>query len=436
MRVLLLAQGCNPEAPSEPSIVYNVAREIADRVDVVVATSVRHKGILSARGIGRAEIVYFDTEYIVEPVCRIGNLVRFSPATATAIGVPAHIAFDWEVWKHFKEDMRLGQIDIVHRLTPVTSAIPSAMAKWSKVPFVIGPVNGGLKYPRQFGRELRREGEWLRYLRGANRFMPYMSSTYRKAAAIFAAFPHATENLPTEVHERIIEVPEIGFDPELFRSPPVRCPRERLTFLFVGRLMPFKGIDNAVAAFGSSEVLRRHRLLIVGDGPDRDRLKQMVQKLSLESCVEFLENRHGRPFSEVVELMREADVFVYPAVREAGGAVVIEAMASGLPCAVTDHGGPATLITPECGVKVPLTTHEELVAGLARELERLASDPELRERLGTAAWRRAQCYFTWSAKARTIVETYRWVLGQRQEKPDHYSLENPDTMILESAASC
>ena len=217
-----------------------------------------------------------------------------------------------------------------------------------------------------------------------------------------------------------------------------RCagPRERLTFLFVGRLVPFKGIDNAVAAFGSSAALRRHRLLIVGDGPDRDRLEQIVRRLSLESCVEFLGNRQGRPFSEVVELMREADVFVYPAVREAGGAVVIEAMASGLPCAVADHGGPATLIIPECGVKVPLTTHEELVAGLARELERLALDPVLRERMGTAARRRAHCYFTWGAKAQTIVETYRWVLGQRQEKPDHYSLVNPDAMVLESAASC
>ena len=129
MRILLLAQVCNPEAPSEPSIVYNVAREIADRVDVVVATSVRHRGILSARGIGRAEIVYFDTEYIYEPICRIVNLVRFSPATATAIGVPSNIAFDWEVWKHFKEDMRLGRFDIVHRLAPVTSALPRSHGK-------------------------------------------------------------------------------------------------------------------------------------------------------------------------------------------------------------------------------------------------------------------------------------------------------------------
>ena len=251
MRVLLLAEACNPEAPSEPSIIYNVAREVADRVDVVVATHVWNRRALSSRGVGRAEIVYIDSEYVTAPVSRILKLVRFSPATATAVGIPSYITFEWEVWRHFKEDLRLGRFDIVHRLSPVTSAIPSPLAKWSTVPFVIGPVNGGLRYPRQFARELRREGEWLRYLRGATRYVPYMSSTYRKAAAILAAFPHATENLPAKVHERVIEVPEIGFDPELFRSPVVRGPRERLIFLFVGRLVPFKGIDNAVAAFGS-----------------------------------------------------------------------------------------------------------------------------------------------------------------------------------------
>ena len=78
MRVLLLAQACNPEATSEPSVHYNVARAIADRVDVVVATSIRHKRVLTAKGVGRAEIVYIDTEYILEPLCRIANLVQFS----------------------------------------------------------------------------------------------------------------------------------------------------------------------------------------------------------------------------------------------------------------------------------------------------------------------------------------------------------------------
>jgi hypothetical protein len=63
-------------------------------------------------------------------------------------------------------------------------------------------------------------------------------------------------------------------------------------------------------------------------------------------------------------------------------------------------------------------------------------DSELRERLGTAARVRALDVFTWKAKAKMIVEIYRWVLGQRQVKPpDQRSLAKPDPVILESSAS-
>ena len=431
MRVLLLAQSCNPEQPSEPSFHYHVARKIADRVDVVVATSVRNKRVLSVKGVGRAEIVYIDTEYIIEPLYRIANLVRFSAASFSAITIPGHFAFDWEVWKHFKKDLRLGRFDIVHRLCPASSAVPSPLAKWSTVPFVIGPVNGGLPYPKEFRAELHREREWLRYIRGVVTLLPYYRSTYRKAAAILAGGQHTIEKLPVRDSRKIFNMLELGFDPAAFAPPVWRRPPDRLTFLFVGRLMPFKCPRIAIAAFGASPLLRRHRLLVVGDGPDRGLLEELVRSLGLESTVEFAGARAG---SEIPALMQAADVFVFPSIRESGGAAVVEAMASGLPCVITDYGGPGTTLTDECGIKIPLCSPDQLVDQFKDRLEQLASDSELRERLGTAARARALDLFAWDAKAKMIVEIYRWVLGQRQEKPDQYSLVNPDPMNLESPA--
>jgi glycosyltransferase involved in cell wall biosynthesis len=432
MRVLLLAQACNPEQPSEPSFHYNVAREIADRVDVVVATSIRQRRVLSARGVGRAEIVYIDHEYILEPLCRIGNSMRFSAATATAIGIPSHFAFEWEVWKHFKKDLRLGRFDIVHRLCPLSSAIPSPLAKWSTVPFVIGPVNGGLSYPKEFRAELHREREWLRYIRSAVNLFPYYRSTYRKAAAILAGGQHTIERLPVRDSRKIFNMLDVGFDAAAFAPPERRGSSDRLTFLFVGRLIPFKCPRIAIAAFGASPLLRRHRLLVVGDGPDRGLLEELVRSLGLESTVELVGARAG---SEIPALMRAADVFVFPSIREAGGAVVVEAMASGLPCVIADYGGPGDALTDECGIKIPLCSPDQLIGQFRDRLEQLALDPELRERLGTAARDRALDLFAWDAKAKMIVEIYRWVLGQRQKRPDQYLPVNPDPVTLESPAS-
>jgi glycosyltransferase involved in cell wall biosynthesis len=144
-------------------------------------------------------------------------------------------------------------------------------------------------------------------------------------------------------------------------------------------------------------------------------LEDQVRSLGLESTVEIAGLRTN---AEVSESMRSADVFVFPSIRESGGLVVVEAMASGLPCVATDYGGPGSVLTDECGIKIPLGTVEELTAQFKDKLEQLALDPQLRERLGVAARSRALDSFTWDAKAKKFVEIYRWVLGQRHDKPD------------------
>jgi glycosyltransferase involved in cell wall biosynthesis len=125
----------------------------------------------------------------------------------------------------------------------------------------------------------------------------------------------------------------------------------------------------------------------------------------------------GLPQEEVARAMREADVFVFPSIRELGAGVVVEAMASGLPCVVTDYGGPAGLIDEQRGVKVPLGCKEDLVAGFRGALESLAKNPDVRERLGASAQAYALREYTWSAKAAKIVQVYEWVLGRRDARP-------------------
>ena len=253
--------------------------------------------------------------------------------------------------QHFQSELKSGRFDIVHRVTPVNSALPSPLASWSPVPFVIGPINGGLPYPKQFRRELWQEREWLRFVRGFAQFLPYVRSTYRKSAAILASGQHTIDRLPVRDHGNVFNMMEVGFDPITFQPTLERPSQDKVTFLFVGRLVPFKCARIAIAAFGSSPLLRRHRLLIVGDGPERGSLQEQVKSLRLEGTVELLGNRSH---DEVAQLMGSADVFVFPSIRESGGLVVAEAMASGLACVVTDYGGPGNILTDTSGIKIPL----------------------------------------------------------------------------------
>jgi glycosyltransferase involved in cell wall biosynthesis len=373
------------------------------------------ESIEGAGGLGRAEVAYLDFEHQARRAWKLIKRLKLSAAGSTLVSYPLQIAFERGVSERFRSELTQGRFDIVHRVTPQSSALPSPLASLSPVPFVIGPINGGLPYPKQFRRELWREREWLRYVRDLGQFLPYVRSTYRNAAAILASGRHTIDRLPIRDEDKVLNLMEIGFDPTRFAPALERPSRNTLTFLFVGRLVPFKCTRIAVAAFGSSPRLRRHRLLIAGDGPEREPLKEQIRSLGLEDTVELLGNRRN---DEIAALMGSADVFVLPSIRESGGLVVAEAMASGLPCVVTDYGGPANVMADDCGFKIPLGDPDELAHRFREKLELLAMDGDLRTRMGQAAAERIRRSFTWDSKARMIHEVYRWVLGQRPDKPD------------------
>ncbi len=422
LRVLLLSDACNPEWPSLPIVAYNVARALAEHAEVVLVTHVRNRPALTKTGTGRASVVYLDTEYVAAPMHRLSHLIRRgeqnAQTAAVALAWPAQVAFEWEAWKRYKGELAAGRFDIVQRLTPMSPTLPSPMAKWSPVPFVLGPLNGALAWPPGFEQELRREGEYLRYARAAYRWLPFYRSTYARAACILASFDHTIADLPASARPRTIDFPEVGIDPKVFSWPGDRPERERLTFLFAGRLVPYKCADLALRAFAASAELRRHRLVIVGDGPERERLQADVISLGLEGTVEILGQR---PQSEVGRLMREADVFVFPSIRELGAGVVIEAMACGCVPVVVAYGGPATLVNDETGVRVPLGSKEQIADAFRVALEGLAGDRPRIRRLARAAHARAIGRFSWDVKARKMIEIYEWVLGRRAIRPEFES---------------
>lgn len=415
MRVLLYASECNPDFSSEPGFVYQTCRAIVDLVDeAVFVTHIRNKEAIDAKGMGKARVVYLDTEYIARPINRISYALKLGPASGTAIQYPVQYAFERELWKRFKPELKAGGFDIIHRVGPISPALPSPLARWSSVPFVIGPVNGGLPYPPEFADVLRKEGEWLRYVRQGYRLLPHTASAFQKAAAILAAFEHTIENLPRGLEDRIIDVPEIGASPDQFSWKERRAQKDRVDFLFVGRLVPFKCVDVAISAFAASRDLKRHRLLIVGDGPERPRLEQLVRDNGLADCVKFC---GWIPQAEVAQLMQDTDVFAFPSIRDSGAGVIAEAMMAGLAPVVVNYGPGRHLVTDASGIRIPLGSRDDHVRGFRDAMERLVVEAPLRLSLGKGARDRAMERLTWPMKARKIIDVYNWVTGSRPDKP-------------------
>ena len=416
-RVLVLAEHCNPEWPSLPVVGYKYACALGRVVDMTLVTHVRNRENIEKAGTMTGPVHYIDNEWLAGPMYRFARKLRGGSEVAWStnqmMAYPPYLAFERQAWTGFRQKLQEGAFDVIHRITPMSPTLPSYMSGRAKQPFVIGPLNGNLNWPKQFSQEQRREREGLRKLRDFYKVLPYAKSTYRRASGILAAFEHTVADLPTTEMEKVVPMPEIGYDPEVFHARGRRLAfsgEGPYHFLYVGRLVPYKVPDIAIQAFTESEVLRKHKLHIVGDGPELPRLQEMVRSTGAGDCVSF-EGRKSQ--AEVGEFMRRCDAFIFPSIRELGAGVVIEAMASGLLCLVTDYGAPGDLAAQGRGVRIALSDRSSMVQAYRRELENCIQDRENVERMIRKAEHYASSLYDWDSKAIYTAKIYQALISQQ-----------------------
>jgi glycosyltransferase involved in cell wall biosynthesis len=419
LRILIIADMCNPRMTSVPLEAYSLAKALSarDDLDVTLVTHGFNREALEPDPIAaRARLHFIELPSYVRQWLRLGYSLRggkqLSWTTMAAFGWPVYMLFEKRVFRQFRDKLRGGSFDLVHRICPVSPTYGSPLASLTKVPMVIGPLNGGLPWPYAYPRLQTQEREWLVPLRKLYRWLPYYRSTYRHIRGVIVGSWHTAMEIPTWYRGRRYYVPENGVDPERIPiaagwRPPE--PGHRFRFVTVGRLVPYKGFDLVLQAMALSRELRRGaELLVIGDGPSRAALEGQASEVGLSSIVTFA---GWVEHTQLQDHLLRAQAFVFPSLREFGGGVVLEAMASGLPPIVVNYGGPGELVTDECGIRLPMAPREELVGQLSAAMSRLLRDPDQCQRMSAAGIDRVRCGFTWSRKAAQIVTIYRDVLG-------------------------
>jgi glycosyltransferase involved in cell wall biosynthesis len=419
LRILLLAQFCDPEAVSMPYVTYSHAAALAELHDVsLVIGSPSEQHVRRAKSSFRTiEVVRMRwLERIYDWSLRRIFKYNFDSQALTAFGYPFFLAFEWHAWRELRRRIFDGEFDVVLRLLPMSPVIPSPFAFFLRkgpIPFVIGPLNGGLPWPPGFS-QLENQKEWISGLRGLYRYLPFARSTYRYASAIIAASSQTYAEFAA-FPNKLFFVPEPGISRSLCCDDcRKREPGAKLELIFVGGLVPRKACDLALRAAASLLRSGLAHLTVVGDGPERNRLEQLARSLQIDKAVSFCGwLSHG----EVLGRLRSADVFVFPSVRDNGAGVVFEALASGAVPVVADFGGPGDIVYPQVGYKVALTNEHDVTAQMEKMLTELAHDRPLLERLRKQGMAYARERLTWDAKAQDTTQILNWVL-QRGAKPD------------------
>jgi colanic acid/amylovoran biosynthesis glycosyltransferase len=219
------------------------------------------------------------------------------------------------------------------------------------------------------------------------------------------------------------EIAPLGVDPSRFRPKTVRKEPKPFEILCVGRLVPVKGQKILLRAFRelASSVREDVRLRFVGDGDERKSLEEFVRENGLEEKV-FFEGAVNQ--DEIRTCYERADIFVLASFAEGIPVVLMEAMASEVPCVATRITGIPELIRDRIdGLLVPASDVDALTAAIAT----LVEDAPLRRELGRAGRRRILEKFDFERNTRHLAEIFQRRLGGRNLKSVGAETALPET---------
>lgn len=300
---------------------------------------------------------------------------------ATVASTPLSVALPWH--------LRRQQPDITHLHFPYPLGEVSQLLAGRQRPFLIS-----------YHSDIVKQQSILRF------YQPLLHRVLQKANHIIAGSPHYIQSSPYlhPIAAKCTAVP-YAVDPIRFNGThPLIPPADIPTILFMGRHRYYKGVDDLLRAMPGQSA----RLLIGGDGPERQNWEQLVEELGLNGRVQFLGNISD---DDLPRVYASADIFVLPANArsEAFGKVLLEAMASGLPCITTELGTGTSFVVQHgvTGLVVPPKQPEQL----AHAITQLTTNADLRRQMGQAGRDRAENEFSTERMVGRVLAIYDEILA-------------------------
>jgi glycosyltransferase involved in cell wall biosynthesis len=285
------------------------------------------------------------------------------------------------------------------------------------IPFIWGPMGGTQNFSASFLTYLE-SGERLKeHMRNISNWLSLRMKRRVHAAAKQAAVVLAANSTNQRDFQLVFRRPvelllETGIfavqqpDPAKFRQPgPLRL-------LWSGELTTRKALPLLIEALALLDDELGFELRVLGKGPREDEWKRLVRELGLEHRIHFIGHL---PLDQALAQFKWAHLLVFTSLRDTSGNVVLEALSNGVPVICFDHQGAGDIVTPECGIKIPVTDPRDAVPAFAKCIRSMAEDRGMLLHLSNGACSRARDYL-WTKNGDRVNSIYWSLIGARQSR--------------------
>ncbi len=261
---------------------------------------------------------------------------------------------------------------------------------------------------------------YIVWVRGSDFYLPhplmkkFHKSVFDNASAIIALTEYMKRKMKKTVDKEINVIPN-GVDLSKFTVNKTKIdirhelniPLDKTILITVGRLYPVKGVEFLIKSINLlKETHDDFKLLIIGDGSERNNLERLSEELNIKDYIEF----RGRvPNEEIPLYLKASDIFVLPSLSEGFPNALLEAMASGLPVIATNIRGLDEIIEDGInGFLVNPKSPEEI----ANKLNHIIQDNSLSKSFSQNNKLKAKKY-EWEMVIKRLNEIYEKILNEK-----------------------
>lgn len=408
MNVLISAYACEPDKGSEPGLGWEWICQLASNHTLWVVTRANNRSAIerSLHKLPRpVHFIYID----------IPKALSFWKRGHRGVNL---YYFLWQIaaWLRCRNLIAKHQIDLAHHVTLMSVSrytfVPSL-----GIPSIVGPVGGLQLCPSNLREVLCHPfREWIRdWSVKLLRYNPFFLFGAARATQLILATSSGLEFLPRKLKNsiRIFQIAS-KVSPGLPIEGIVRD--KKFHILWSSRLEDHKGLEILIRTVDYIKktlpsIFVDMQITITGNGAEKIRFQNLTEELEISDKFHFSKWLIREDYEK---LWKQVDIFIFTSLRETTGVALLEAMHYGKACIVVKNGGPGEIITPETGILIEPENLDIMIKNFAMAIQKLYCDPELREKIGEAAMRRAQSEYSWEAVVEKIERIYHEAIDRAE----------------------
>lgn len=303
------------------------------------------------------------------------------------------------------------KFDVGHHVTYGSLQQGHFLWKLKNIRIIFGPVGGGQRAPDVLKEYFESSWKFERLRNYISKWMVSFSRNFRNSLAkADCLLVTNADTLEMALKSGYISRDKVFFFPDhavpvSMEDVPqiVHAKSQTFHLLWVGRILPRKGLNLVLDAISRLPASFNYDLTIVGGGGFAPRLSGWIKKYALDA--KKIKVVGHVPFSRVKQYYEQSDVFIFCTLRDSFPMQITEALAFGLPVITLDLHGSAQALPDNCGIKIPVKSKEEILSGITSAVIKLQTDDGLRERCSDNAYRHIKQHL-WRNHIETVVREH------------------------------